>query len=262
MRVLRMPRDGNGGGDGDRMISMDEVRRLIQREGHGDSNEAIRVLLRDNKKARTRASKAEQELADLKTKGRIAPDGAVILTGDDAVKVWPTISKFLSENKLTPEQLIEAHTKAGKLEGEVSTMKRKELYATVATELGWNGDALAEVLELKKLDVRMGEVVVKDDDGKSVKKLVPQVRTSGDDKAPWEPLETFAEENLKTFIPALAATESEEGSAPRTRKEREQQTTGTRVPEQTRSRPSTGKGKSDDDIRNENYRDNPGLAAL
>lgn len=263
MRFLRMARDGNPAPSGG--VSEDAVLRLIRREGHGDAKAALKVLMRENKQARDRARVAEDELKKLKDGSRIAPEGGVVLTAEDAKK-WATLSKHLTDSKLTPEQLIEAAGKVGDLEGKLAATERKELFNSVADELGWNGSALADVLELKKLTVAMRDVMVKDEDtGKSVKKSLPHVRAADDEKASWELLETYAETNLKTFLPSLTAIEeTEEGTdtqrAPQQRMKGTGSgaaTGGTKVPDQSRSKPAKGGAdKTEEQIRKENLETN------
>lgn len=254
---LRMPRDGSSSPT---LIQMSEeqLNRLISREGHGDARETVRVLARENKKARERARKAEDELATLKTGNRIAPEGGVVLTPDQA-KQWAAFEKFMGESKSTPEQIIEAAKKIGELQGELATVKRKELYTSVADEMGWNSDALAEVLDAKKLEVQMREITVKDEDDpkKTVKKSVAHVRAAGDEKASWEPLDQYAETHLKTFLPALVATgddgeETETGGQTRTeQRERTATGAGVRVPTSTKAKTPAPKGRTEDEIRKE-----------
>jgi hypothetical protein len=264
MRLFPMPYDGTDDDeDGDKPLTEAAIRRIIQREGGGNANNAIAELVRENAKARRRARKVEAQLKTLTDSGRIAPEGAVILTADDG-KRWGTIKKHLDEKKQTPEQLIEAAAKVGELESKVAESERKSAHAAIAKELGWKPDALSEVLDLKKLEVTMKDVT-ETVDGKKVKTPVPHVRKAGDEKGEWEPLETYAEENLKTFLPALTAKddEGEEEEADRQTSTR-RTTTGTQVPSQSRSKPAKGgkEEKTDDEIRRENLRENPALSGF
>lgn len=236
-------------------ITPEAIRALISREGGGDSNEAIRHLLRENHKARRRAKTAEGELEKLKTDNRIAPQGGAVITAEEK-KLLDTISPYLTESKLTPEKLIEAAKRTGELEGEIATRDRKAGIASVAEAAGYNVDALVEVVELKKLEVAMRDVTVKED-GKTVKESRPFVRKAGDDKAEWLPLAEYVDESLKPFKPALEATADDDGDTAEgegrsfRRDTSRRESEGTRFPSQSRSREAPKGGKSEKELREE-----------
>lgn len=261
-RVLRfVPRDGAGGAGGGNgggqnyQITADAIRALIAREGGGNSEEAIRHLMRENHRTRKRAKTAESELEKLKNGNRIAPEGGAVLTAEQK-KQWETVSGFLTESKLTPEKLIEAAKRTSELEGEIATRDRKANIASVAKSAGYNADALVEVVELKRLEIAMRDVTVKED-GKTVKESRPFVRKAGDDKAEWSPLSEYVDENLKAFKPALEAVaddDADEGDEANERPADRAATrteTGTRFPPQSRSKEPPKGGKTEKQLREE-----------
>lgn len=247
------PMDGGGGAvDNKTPITMEQIKRLISREGHGDSHKAIEVLLRENRKSRKRAQDAEKKAKDLEDGKRIAPEGGAVLSAEEA-KEWKVIQPYLAEQKLDGAKLIAAAKKSGELQTELDQRKGKDLIAKVAESIDYNAPALIDVLELKKLDVEMQDVKVPsdEDEEKLVTKSLPFVRAKGDDKAKWVLLTEYAEENLKTFMPALTAKdgdeETEAGTTTRTKPQG-----GVRIPAQSRSRkPAAPAGKTDEKIREE-----------
>jgi hypothetical protein len=261
LRFLQLPRDGNSGPQ-TFQLSDEQLNRLIAREGHGDPNETVRVLARENRKARDARRKAEEELAQLKQSGKVAPDGGAVLSADDA-KAWTALKALLSgEHKLTAEQIVERVTKFPELQGELEKVTKAKVIDSVAEEMGWNPESLNDVLEVKKLEVVVRDVTVRDEGGKSVKKPVAHVRPVGSAETAWEPLADFADANFgKAIMSTLTSTDSDddEGTTTEaqgeTRKRSTSSTEATRVPNQARSRQAPAKTKSDDEIRDEQLKD-------
>jgi hypothetical protein len=261
----RLPRDGtatppaphNGG------LTDEQIKAIIKREGKGNSYKAIRVLAGDAATARERARTAEEALKAAKKDG-IAPDGSVIIKGDDA-KALADVQKFMTEQKLDWKGLLENAKAAPELKAKVAKAEHAAVIAEAADDMEWDGETLIEVLQTKQLEIGKRNVRVTLDDGKKVVEERWHVRKAGDDKAEWEPLDEYAETNLKLFIPALeqgvgdeeeetaAATGSQDGASSR-RQQRQgaPREEGTRFVPQTRSKPAPASaGKDDATLREE-----------
>lgn len=261
LQRIGLPRDGNSGPTLNTLTD-DQLRRLIAREGHGDANEALRVLARENKKLRDARREAEAKLDTLEKSGRVAPEGGVVLSADDA-KSWNALKALLTgERKLTAEQVVERATKFPELQGELGKVARDKLISEVAEEMDWSPESLRDVLEVKKLEVVLRDVTVKDDAGKSMKKPVAHVRPVGSNDTAWEPLADYADANFgKVIMSTLASKDSEadDDANAETRtgagKGGDASKEGTRVPSQARSRKAPEKVKSDAELREEQLSD-------
>jgi hypothetical protein len=173
----------------------DIVDRLVHR--YGSEAEALRVLAGENFDFREREREREQEIEDLKTKQ--VPDGAVVLTGDDA-KAFTAIKA----TGVALDKVAERVKLAGDLEGKQAATERRTSQDAAAKALKWNPDVLAPLLDTRKLVIELRDVVVKEQGKADRTAKVPYVR---EDKqgASWERLDELVtrDESLKNFLPAL-----------------------------------------------------------
>lgn len=173
----------------------DIVDRLVHR--YGSEAEALRVLAGENFDQRETLRERDDTIEELRQKQ--TPDGAVVLTGDDA--------KHFAAIKATGvalDKVAERVTLAGKLEGEQAAQTRRTSQDAAAKALNWNPDVLAPLLDNHKYLTELRDIVVKEA-GKADRTVkVPYVRKDAQGSA-WERLDELVarEESLKPFLPAL-----------------------------------------------------------
>lgn len=247
------PPEGKGGRRA--RLTDDQIRDAIKRN-RGNSYEAIREHAEMAAKDREARRVAEDKLAKYEREGRIAPDGGVVLQGDTA-KAWAAVSTYLSEAKLSLTQLLDLAKETPLLKENLAKSDRLKSHSEAATDMGWNGGALTDVLDLKKLELKR-ESFREADPNDSKRRIVVErwaVRPVGDEKGDWTPLEDYAEENLQTFMPSLeaeSANADDDGGAgdddgdepdrparrqqPNNRPAREPASGGTRWPQQSKGK--------------------------
>jgi len=173
----------------------DIVDRLVHR--YGSLEEALRVLAGENFDFREAQREHDAEVERLRQ--HQVPDGAVVLTGEDA--------KHFAAIKATGvalDKVAERITLAGKLEGEQAAQTRRTSQDAAAKALSWNPDVLAPLLDNHKFLIELRDIVVKEA-GKADRTVkVPYVRKDAQGSA-WERLDELVarDESLKPFLPAL-----------------------------------------------------------
>jgi hypothetical protein len=207
--------------------------RLIAQ--HGTADEAAAVLYDDNFRHRQRLAGLKEQLEDkdaeitslrgkIEKSGKGVKDGEVVLSAEDA-KTW----KELQELGLKPAEIKKQLEEGGKSAKELAEVREAEREAAVATAAGYKPGVLRTLTRDKGLYVELREVDVTTD-GKTEKKKVAYVRKVTDAKEAGEPLQAYAERELKDYLPALKQGGSEE--------EEELGPEGIQVPEQI---PASGK---------------------
>lgn len=152
--------------------------------------------LRDE--ARNRRIKLRQLEHQLATQQeRVAPEGAVILTGDDAT----TYTAYQALGK--PDELKTRLGERDQFQGELTTLRRDALLRDVAQAAGFKPTVLKTLGGDREYEFREVEV-----DGKPVKQ--PFIK----DGEEFKPLSTYAEQQWGDFLPALRATNGSEASRP------------------------------------------------
>ncbi len=173
------------------------VQAIIAR--HGGVDATVRHFFRDNKKARDQRRKAEQE-RDAALEAAKPKAGEVRLTGDDA-KAWEAY-KALGKK---PDELTVIITEHGTLKTVNEATARKTVTQTAAQAVGYNPDALTDLVETKGLKLILKKETV---DGQEQE--MPFVQQEGKDPVP---LKTFAESNLSLYLPALTAAQQQQVGA-------------------------------------------------
>jgi hypothetical protein len=168
------------------------VESIIAR--HGGVNATVRHFFRDNKKARDARREAERQRDQALEAAKLKP-GEVKLTGDDA-KAWEAY-KALGKK---PEELTAIITEHGTLKGTVEATTRKTVTQTAAQAVGYNPDALTDLVETKGL-----KLILKKEQVNGQEQEMPYVQQEGKDPVA---LKAFAESNLSLYLPALTAAPS------------------------------------------------------
>jgi hypothetical protein len=189
----------------------DHVEMLVAK--HGSAEEALRVLGGDNVDYRRKLRELNEQVDELEE--LIPPDGAVVLTGDDA-KGYTAIVEALKtrSDKLTLDKVPARLTRADELEVKLVGSEHKATVTTAAQSSKFNSDVLAGLvddprnplaLELRDMTVQEG--------AKQTTVKVPYVRKANDEKAAWEKLSDFAEREWKPWLPALKNVSTAQGAS-------------------------------------------------
>lgn len=168
---------------------------------------AVAVLAADNLLLRRyrRYAKGKATLEDVQA---IAPEGTIVLGGDDAKQV-----QALRALGKSPEEIKKALERVPELEREIKVRDDRARLDDVARSYGYKAGVLGKLVETEGLAI----VEVKDEkDDKGETKRKAYVRKADKkDAAPVE-LEKFIsdDETLKDFLPALRTTDESNGGAP------------------------------------------------
>ena len=167
----------------DRII--DAMNSLLDKKG-GDSDEVIKMLLKENYSLRDDKRTLKSEITEIRTK--VPGENHIVLTPEDATlfNSW----KELGDPKEIKEKLQKGET----LQGEIEKRDRSALIAKAAKVAGYNPNVLTDLAESKGFVVEFKEVEV---DGQKVDQ--PFVKVG--DKS--HELSIFTESNLKDYMPAL-----------------------------------------------------------
>ena len=191
------PNLGGGGATGSREAE-EVVRNLLARTGltttevPEGARKVMRKLAKENFKYR-------QKNRDLE--GRVAPEGAVILSGDDA-----TAFEAFKALGLKPEEVTSAVQERDTLKTANEALRRDGIVRSAAEALNFKASVLGDLVTSKGLEVEIREVEV-EENGSKVNKSLPHVKAAGDEKAKWELLSSYAERDLKDYLPALKSNE-------------------------------------------------------
>ena len=177
-RLLLEPKAVDGGGDEHDEPTPDvtdesrlDAKKVLARH-KGDSLKALAVLLGDNYKQRDRARRVEEEY-----KAKLPPEGAVVLTGDDA-KAWEEYKTLGRPDEV--KRVVDEGRK-------IARDRHRE---KVAGLLDWDAEVLGTLLDRDGIDPVVEEA--KGKDGKAVPAAV--VVTRGDDgKEQKVPLAEYAD---------------------------------------------------------------------
>lgn len=164
---------------------------------HGTYDNAIRVLAGEAYVLREEAREHEEEIEGLRA--RQIPDGAVVLTGDEA-KALTTIKA----TGVALDKVAERVKLAGDLEGQQAANTRRTSQDAAAKALNWNPAVLAPLLDSNKYVIELRDVVLKEAGKQDRTVKVPYVREDKPNAA-WEKLDELVAraDNLKPFLPAL-----------------------------------------------------------
>jgi len=155
---------------------------------HGDAKAALQTLARERNEARAENAKLRKSNRELKDR---APDGSVILKGDDA-KAWGQYKELG-----TPEDLTKALEQKGELEKQEAKRAKSEARADAAEAIGWKAGALEKIAGVDDLEFELREETV---EGEQVK--VPYVKGGEVGDTP-KRLEDHAKEAWSDLLPAL-----------------------------------------------------------
>lgn len=238
-----MPENENDNGSADDAAAeriAKAVESLIGKNG-GNAQDAAFKLVQETHDLRAQKREIRKELDALKAQMK----DAVILKGDDA-KRWQAFEKL----GLKPDEIAPAIERGKAAETENSELKARDADRAVAESMGWKAGVWTDQRKLRNLAVEMRDVTV-EENGQQVTKKVPHVRTAGDEKAPWEPLEKYAEAQLGDYLPSLTAdTNGGGGSTTNGQGPKQQQQSTQQWPRQTGTERKAGP-KSADEIAKE-----------
>jgi hypothetical protein len=195
LRAYSAAGDGNGGGGGAGGGGGEQPQRrssadVLQQYGNDAIRMADRVaeLERDNYQLREQRRTLREEVTGLK--GRQTPEGAVVLTGDDA-KAWQAFSSLGK-----PDEVQAKLTERDTLAAEVAAAKKAETLRQVAEASGLNFAPLKRVGADHEYELRDAT----DADGKAVKVAYIKVGDA------FKPLAEHVDTEWADIKPALTAT--------------------------------------------------------
>jgi hypothetical protein len=189
---------------------------------NGDAEKAVAALLKDNHKYRERLRSAESgnpykpderlqtENNDLRSEnerleGLVPPAGATILTGPDD----GSVDQVQGAQSRSRQSDGSDQSSATNCRHEDAQRTRDDAVRQAADDLGFKPSVLVKVAKAEGLHIEFKDVTEKVD-GKNVVTRVAHVRPAKDEKADLVPLEQFAENELKDYLPALLADDVEE----------------------------------------------------
>lgn len=189
-RLLLSP-DGDGGGGGDPPpakpaegdATLKQIEALVTKHG---ADGALRYLLNE------RDAKADEAKS---LRGKVPPEGAVVLAGDDAKRYAAYVA--LGD----PEALRTALEDRDRFKGQVDGHEREKVHRKVAGLLGYTGpgaEAFVEQAGLRGLEFEFAEE--KDKAGKPAE--VPYLKAAGEGQARVK-AEDFVATKLAHYLPAF-----------------------------------------------------------
>jgi hypothetical protein len=152
--------------------------------------------------SRKRVEALEKENGELKAK---VPDGAVVLTGDDAKAYEAASAKHGGV-----AGLVKKAERAEEVEKEIATRDRQDAYRKAARTEGWSEEAAlgffndSETFKALPFEIRKVDREVKGTDGKTTKESVDVGFVTVDGKQ--MPLSEWQSANAKHWTPGLTAT--------------------------------------------------------
>lgn len=216
-------------------LTKDDIREMFQefiskRSMTPDQGGA--QLMADNAELRGDKRRLKEKLAEAEAK--VPPDGALILTGNDA-KLFQTAKAVLEKlptEKRTAEELEKILKEHGELTLKVADLEKQTVAVQIAEAEGWKVSALLKLakdmdLVLESVDE---EVDDEENEGKTKKVTVQRGFVQTKDAAGVVTKKRLADE-LKDFIPALV---KEQGDGQGSDEERHEETAGTNFVRQSR----------------------------
>jgi hypothetical protein len=186
---------GSGGGTSQQQRKkspQEAFESLVERDHGGNYESAAWALYNDNFKVRRRAGSAEQERDDLQS--RVAPEGAIILTGNDATEY-----RAYKELNRTPADIKKDLERVGTLETEASERRKDDAVRSAAEKAGYK----FKVLNRLGRDL---EYVIREEtegEGNDAKKVDRVYVKQGDKEVR---LDTYAKTEWEDMLPALVAS--------------------------------------------------------
>lgn len=160
---------------------------------HGDVYAVAEHLFDDNFKTRSSKRLAEEQV--LKLEALVPSDGAVVLTGEDAI-VWKEVRALVQ----TPTEIRERIAERDTLKSEVADSRRAIELRRIAEVAGVKYSVLSNQDVGGKLDYDIQQV----DDGKGVKVERVFVKVTDDKKVTSTvPFDEYMQTNRADYIPAL-----------------------------------------------------------
>lgn len=195
--------------------------------------ELVTQLYRDNFDLRSKNRDLTKQAEDA---GKRVPEGAIVLTGDEAKAV-----AALRERKIALTDVPTKLDELGTTASENATLKRTQAAAEAAEVLGWKPKLLQRIAKQEGLDLKITEVKDKDDPEKIER--VPVVVGLDDDDEPVEiPLSDYVTQHLAEFADVLPVSEAERVSR------REPPVPGTRLPRQRSGDEGAKRGPSPEQL--------------
>jgi hypothetical protein len=169
---------------------------LVEREHGGNYESAAWALYNETFKIRRRAQSAEGERDELA--GRVAPDNAVILTGND-VQLW---QQFRALDK-DPTDIKKELDRVGTLETEASERRKDDAVRAAAKAAGFKYSVLNRLG--RGLDYVTREETVEDDNGNKTK--VERAYVKEGDKETL--IDEYATREWEDMMPSLRVQEAD-----------------------------------------------------
>lgn len=165
---------------------------------YGTPQAALQQLARENLKYRQRHRDTAAELEGYKTRN---PANSVVLAGEE-LNTWQAVKAVLTKLGLKPADIEALHKERGELSAALTTDRKKSAIQEAATAENMNADILADLIETKGLVLEMKEATV-EEDGNTVVRKLPHVRSATEQNGTFVRLSTYAETHLKPYLPAL-----------------------------------------------------------
>lgn len=165
------------------------------RARYGDPEKALRILASENFKLRDK----NREL-----KGKIPGADVKLLSADDA-KLFDAFKAL----NLKPEEVTTKLTERDTLETQIQTLTARDVARDAAETLNYKANVLLDLMTTKAFDIEFKDVEVEVEGKKEIKRM-PHAKVRVKDAKP-ELLSTFAERELKDYLPSLAKEQKNEG---------------------------------------------------
>lgn len=195
MLPMLAPDDGAPQGGGESPAPRTKTADLVTQYNGDVSRMADKLaeVLDDNYKLRTKNNDLKRDNDDLKTK--VAPDGALILTADEASQY-----QSLKALNLKPDEITKRLTDADAAVSERDTLKRRDTIRQVADVSGYKSAVLERLGADLVYEIKDATETV---NGKQVQ--TKQVLVKDGEKN--VPLKDYAAREWQDFLPALGGTE-------------------------------------------------------
>lgn len=222
------------GGNGGRFDMNTVADGMINERGGGyqGAREALRKVLWDNSKLRSRARSLKE---------RTVEDGAVVLRGDDLT----TYNRYKGLG-LSPDQIKEKMDQYTVLQDKVKATDQEKFFDSIAESMGFSASGkkvFTKIAKMSGIEVEVRDVVVEKTDGTKATEKKPFARIAGDAKAEWKALDVYLDEEHKEFRPALYADDTDGSGSPGAGTEHANERKVTPMPTQSSSTPTPANAK-------------------
>lgn len=178
------------------------VARLIAKH-KGDPEEAIALVMSENKKYRDQNDALNRQVAELRERQPGKED--LVLKTPEERALFKAIQDLVADKTITkPEDLAKLIKEHGELKAKDAKRADEDLAKELAGE-EWDDIGLKEFLELKQMTGEVKTINIRDpkDPKKTVQEKIPHVRPKNDDKSAAQPLKEWLEATASKTVLAL-----------------------------------------------------------